>query len=102
MSRAIPTSNKGLVPKQHSLPFVRRGLSPSSHAAYRPLHTGEALVTSLEPLPDVEFVLQTGDTGLVAGAPWVLGRKEAEEQLTLMPGPSTLPRRFSEASPILF
>lgn len=27
----------------------------------------------------------TGDTGLVSGAPWVLGRKEDEESLTLMP-----------------
>ncbi|GAA5859763.1 hypothetical protein JCM1840_006443 [Sporobolomyces johnsonii] len=45
----------------------------------------EALITSLEPLPDVEFVIQTGDNGLPAGAPWALGRKEREEQLTLMP-----------------
>ncbi|GAA5918793.1 hypothetical protein JCM1841_002738 [Sporobolomyces salmonicolor] len=45
----------------------------------------EALITSLEPLPDVEFVIQTGDNGLPAGAPWALGRKEDEEQLTLMP-----------------
>ncbi|KAL8283581.1 hypothetical protein RQP46_005376 [Phenoliferia psychrophenolica] len=45
----------------------------------------EALITSLEPLPDVEFVLQTGDTGLLVGAPWVLGREADEEALTLMP-----------------
>ncbi|KAK4057692.1 hypothetical protein OIO90_001340 [Microbotryomycetes sp. JL221] len=45
----------------------------------------EALITSREPIPDIEFVVMTGDTGLVAGAPWVLGRKEEEEALTLMP-----------------
>ncbi|KAM0793496.1 hypothetical protein ACM66B_000935 [Microbotryomycetes sp. NB124-2] len=45
----------------------------------------EALITSREPIPDIEFVIMTGDTGLVAGAPWVLGRKEEEETLTLMP-----------------
>lgn len=45
----------------------------------------EALTTSLEPVPDIEFVLQTGDTGMLAGAPWVLGRKAKEESLTLMP-----------------
>lgn len=32
----------------------------------------------------------TGDTGLVSGAPWVLGRKEDQETLTLMPGESHL------------
>ena len=47
--------------------------------------TDEALITSLEPLPDVEFVLQTGDTGLLVGAPWVLGREADEDALTLMP-----------------
>ncbi|GAA6035919.1 hypothetical protein JCM8097_005164 [Rhodosporidiobolus ruineniae] len=45
----------------------------------------EALTTSPEPVPDIEFVLQTGDNGLPAGAPWALGRKVKEEQLTLMP-----------------
>ncbi|GAA5992422.1 hypothetical protein JCM11641_002902 [Rhodosporidiobolus odoratus] len=45
----------------------------------------EALITSPEPVPDIEFVIQTGDNGLPQGAPWALGRKEKEEQLTLMP-----------------
>ncbi|KAK4705063.1 hypothetical protein P7C70_g1142, partial [Phenoliferia sp. Uapishka_3] len=45
----------------------------------------EAITTSLEPLPDVEFVIQTGDTGIVAGAPWALGREEDQEDLTLIP-----------------
>ncbi|BGP12491.1 hypothetical protein JCM10213_005473 [Rhodosporidiobolus nylandii] len=45
----------------------------------------EALTTSPEPVPDIEFVVQTGDNGLPAGAPWALGRKESQEQLTLMP-----------------
>lgn len=46
------------------------------------------MITSLEPLPDVEFVLQTGDNGIVSGAPWALGRKVKEEALVLMPGES--------------
>ncbi|BGP04534.1 hypothetical protein JCM10049v2_000336 [Rhodotorula toruloides] len=45
----------------------------------------EALITSPEPVPDIEFVIQTGDNGIPQGAPWSLGRKEKEEQLTLMP-----------------
>jgi hypothetical protein len=71
-----------------TLAAISTFLLPASEHATDPssLPTGEALVTSLEPLPDVEFVLQTGDTGLLAGAPWVLGRKEKEDQLTLMPG----------------
>lgn len=43
-------------------------------------------MTSLEPIPDIEFVVQTGDTGMLAGAPWVLSRKANEESLVLMPG----------------
>ncbi|BGP44545.1 hypothetical protein JCM10450v2_000359 [Rhodotorula kratochvilovae] len=45
----------------------------------------EALITAPEPVPDIEFVVQTGDNGIPQGAPWALGRKEREEQLTLMP-----------------
>lgn len=47
----------------------------------------EALKISNEPVPDIEFVLQTGDNGKVAGAPWALGRKvdSDEDQITLMP-----------------
>ncbi|BGP28598.1 hypothetical protein JCM10296v2_000334 [Rhodotorula toruloides] len=45
----------------------------------------EALITSPEPVPDIEFVIQTGDNGIPQGAPWSLGRKEKEEQLTSMP-----------------
>ncbi|SGY34338.1 BQ5605_C002g01614 [Microbotryum silenes-dioicae] len=45
----------------------------------------DAMIGSLEPLPDVEFVVQTGDTGMPAGAAWALGRREKEPQLTLMP-----------------
>ncbi|GAA5993968.1 hypothetical protein JCM5350_003507 [Sporobolomyces pararoseus] len=47
----------------------------------------EALKISNEPVPDIEFVLQTGDNGKVAGAPWALGRKvdSEEDQITLMP-----------------
>ncbi|GAA5925329.1 hypothetical protein JCM3775_006424 [Rhodotorula graminis] len=45
----------------------------------------EALITAPEAVPDIEFVIQTGDNGVPKGAPWALGRKEREEQLTLMP-----------------
>ncbi|TNY17190.1 glycosyl transferase family 90-domain-containing protein [Rhodotorula diobovata] len=45
----------------------------------------EALITAPEPVPDIEFVIQTGDNGIPHGAPWALGRKEKEEELTLMP-----------------
>ncbi|KAM0755468.1 hypothetical protein T439DRAFT_282816 [Meredithblackwellia eburnea MCA 4105] len=45
----------------------------------------EALVTALEPLPDIEFVIQSGDNGVVAGAPWALGRKADEKAITLIP-----------------
>lgn len=47
--------------------------------------TDEALVTSLEPLPDVEFVVMTGDNGVPQGAPWALGRRDDQFSLTLMP-----------------
>lgn len=43
-------------------------------------------------MPDIEFVIQTGDNGIPHGAPWALGRKEKEEELTLMPGESVGPR----------
>jgi len=47
----------------------------------------EALTISNEPVPDIEFVLQTGDNGQVVGAPWALGRKvdPEQDQITLMP-----------------
>ncbi|GAA5922293.1 uncharacterized protein JCM15063_003249 [Sporobolomyces koalae] len=47
----------------------------------------EALTISNEPVPDIEFVLQTGDNGQAQGAPWALGRKVNHEQdaITLMP-----------------
>ncbi|GAA6063847.1 hypothetical protein JCM10212_003594 [Sporobolomyces blumeae] len=45
----------------------------------------EALTTATEPVPDIEFVLQTGDNGIVQGAPWSLSRRLTEPQLTLMP-----------------
>ncbi|GAA5876154.1 hypothetical protein JCM16303_007039 [Sporobolomyces ruberrimus] len=47
----------------------------------------EALTISNEPVPDIEFVLQTGDNGQVIGAPWALGRKVTsdQDQITLMP-----------------
>lgn len=54
----------------------------------------EALITSITPVPDIEFVIETGDTGLPAGAPWVLGRKAAQEQLTLLPGTIPAPGRL--------
>ncbi|KAH8919472.1 hypothetical protein BT69DRAFT_1337280 [Atractiella rhizophila] len=47
----------------------------------------QAVLTSLHPVPDIEFVIQTTDTGDASlGLPiWVLGRKEREEHLWLMP-----------------
>lgn len=45
----------------------------------------EAVSSAPEPIPDVEFVIQTGDNGIVEGAPWALGRRNAEEALTLIP-----------------
>jgi len=49
-------------------------------------------------VPDIEFVIQTGDNGIPKGAPWALGRKEREQQLTLMPGASALPSTRSGAA----
>lgn len=43
-------------------------------------------MSSSEPVPNIEFVIHTGDTGKGGiGAPWVLGRREQEHDLTLMP-----------------
>jgi hypothetical protein len=36
-------------------------------------------------VPDIEFIIQTLDNGFEHGAPWVLGRRETEEGLVLMP-----------------
>ena len=45
----------------------------------------EAVVTSRQPIPDVEFVIQTGDNAVPRGAPWALGRRDEQEQVTLTP-----------------
>lgn len=61
--------------------------TPPKLAYAPPFRTDEALTISNEPVPDIEFVLQTGDNGQVVGAPWALGRKVSSEQdqITLMP-----------------
>lgn len=56
------------------------------------MHAVEAIASSPEPIPDVEFVLQTGDNGIVSGAPWALGRRNKELDLTLMPDYGQLSR----------